>query len=200
MTERIPFRWQAHLPAAVAACTAVFAAHGVVAIPTETFYGLAVPPDDQEALDRLFALKGRPREKAVPVVVASLPQAATLVHLPEAWVNRLATAWPAPLTVVLPAHRGGTLAVRVPAHPLLRALLERLGPLTATSANVAGGPPAVTPAEVEEALGEGLALILDGGAAPGGLPSTLLDLTASPPRLLRPGAWPVDPAWGVKVV
>jgi len=198
--RRLPFHLEADLPGAVTACTAVFADHGVVAIPTETFYGLAVPPDDEQALARLFALKGRPHDKAAPVVVASMQQAASLVQVPEAWVDRLAETWPAPLTVVLPAHRGGTLAVRVPAHPLLRALLEHLGPLTATSANLAGGPPAITPAEVEKTFGEGLALILDGGPTPGGLPSTLVDLTVSPPRLLRPGAWPVHPAWGVKVV
>ncbi len=200
MSKRISFRSQADLSAAVAACTAVFAEHGVVAIPTETFYGLAVPLDDEQALARLFALKGRPHDKAAPVVVASIQQAATLVQVPEAWVDRLAETWPAPLTVVLPAHRGGTLAVRVPAQSLLRALLEHLGPLTATSANLAGQPPAATAAEAERALGEGLALILDGGPTPGGLPSTLVDLTVSPPCLLRPGAWPVHPAWGVKVV
>ncbi len=200
MTRRVPFHSPVDLPAAAAAVTAAFAGHLVVAIPTETFYGLAVPPDDEEGLARLFALKGRPREKAAPVVAASLQQAATLVRVPDGWWDRLAETWPAPLTVVLPAHRGGTLAVRVPAHSLLRELLERLGPLTATSANHVGGPPAVTPVEVENTFGDGLALVLDGGATPGGLPSTVVDLTASPPRLLRLGAWPVHPAWGVKVV
>ncbi len=188
------------MPAAAAALTGVFADHLVVVIPTETFYGLAVPPADEQAHARLFALKGRPQDKAVPVVVASLQQAAPLVHLPEPWRARLAGAWPAPLTAVLPAHRGGTLALRVPAHPLLRALLELVGPLTATSGNLAGGPPATTPEEVQAALGEDLALLLDGGATPGGSPSTVLDLTALPPRLLRPGAWAVPSAWGVKNV
>lgn len=198
--RRIPFRCAADVEAAAAALTAVFADHLVAAIPTETFYALAVPSADVRALACLFALKRRAPDKAVPVVAASLAQVATLVELPRPWRDRLAGAWPAPLTVVLPAHRGGTLAVRVPAHALVRALLERLGPLTATSANLAGGPPATTPAEVEGALGEHLVLLLDGGATPGGLPSTLLDLTTAPPRLLRPGAWEVPPAWGVKKV
>lgn len=200
MTTRIPFRSSADLPAATTAAAAAFADHLVVALPTETFYGLAVPPGDGEALARVFALKRRPQEKAVPVVVASLHQADVLVDVPERWRERLAGAWPSPLTVVVPARCGGTLAVRVPAHPLLRALLELVGPLTATSANLAGGPPATTPEEVQAALGEDLALLLDGGATPGGSPSTVLDLTSAPPRLLRPGAWTVPAGWGVKSV
>lgn len=200
MTVRLLFRSPADLSPAAAAVTGVFAEHQVAALPTETFYGLAVPPGDGEALARLFALKQRSQEKAVPVVVASLDQAESLVHVPATWRARLAGVWPAPLTVVLPARCGGSLAVRVPAHDLLRALLALVGPLTATSANLAGDPPATTPEQVEAALGESLALLLDGGATPGGAPSTVLDLTSARPRLLRPGAWAVPPGWGVKSV
>jgi L-threonylcarbamoyladenylate synthase len=176
--------------------------HGVVALPTETFYGLAVPPDDPVAVARVFTLKGRPAEKALPVVAASLAQLGPLAVFPEAWRRRLEAAWPAPLTVVLPSGTGfaggGNVAVRVPAHRLLRALLASVGPLTATSANRSGGPPLSRPQDVARLLGAGLALLLDGGEAPGGLPSTVVDLSGELPRLLRQGAWQVPSEWGVK--
>jgi tRNA A37 threonylcarbamoyladenosine synthetase subunit TsaC/SUA5/YrdC len=102
-----------------------------------------------------------------------------------------------PTVVPLPAGRD-TLAVRVPDHPLLRALLEAVGPLTVTSANPSGGAPLARAGEVARALGHDLALLLDGGDTPGGVPSTLVDLTGEHPRLLRMGAWTPPPGWGVK--
>jgi L-threonylcarbamoyladenylate synthase len=199
-----PFFAPEDLPAAVVAVRAALAEHGVVALPTETFYGLAADPEDPVAVGGVYALKGRPGEKALPVVGASLAQLAALASFPGPWVGRLEAAWPAPLTVVVPARRptaagGDTLAVRVPAHPLLRGLLAAVGPLTATSANRSGEPPATSPRAVATALGDGLALLLDGGETPGGAPTTLLDLTAVAPRLLRPGRWTAPPEWGVKV-
>lgn len=171
----------------------------VVAIPTETFYGLAVHPEDARAVERLFALKGREVTKAFPLVGASLEQLEHLVMIPAPWRARLREIWPAPFSVVVAARRpvpacGFTAAVRVPAHPLLRELLSVTGPLTATSANLAGKPPAQTVEELVP-VAQGVVLALDGGATPGGLPSTLVDLTATPPRLLRPGAFPVPEQW-----
>jgi len=202
---RLPFRSEGDLAVAAAAVDAAVAAHGVVALPTETYYGLAVGPDDDRAVERLFALKLRPREKALLVVGASLGQLEPLVRVPGVWRARLESAWPAPLTVVLPAAAapaaagtGRTLAVRVPADGLLRALLALVGPLTATSANVSGGEALASADAVADALGHGLALLLDGGATPGGLPSTLIDLMSSPPRVLREGAWVPPAAWGVR--
>ena len=93
-----------------------------------------------------------------------------------------------------------TLAVRVPAYPLLRELLAEVGPLTATSANASGAPACTRPDDVARALGHGLALLLDGGETPGGAATTLLDLTAEPPRVLRSGAWRPPESWGVKAV
>ncbi len=202
---RLPFTSESHLPAAAAALRDALAGHGIVALPTETFYGLAVDPRDGEAVERLLALKGRPREKGLLVVGASLVQLERLVSVPESWRGRLERAWPAPVTAILPVSAAprpasveGTLAVRVPASSLLRALLAVVGPLTATSANLSGGPPLATPDAVAEALTDGLALLLDGGNAPGGLPSTLLDFMSSPPRMLREGAWKPPAGWGVK--
>ena len=202
---RLPFASEAHLPRAAAAVRDALASHEIVALPTETYYGLAVDPQDDEAVGRLFSLKGRPRDKALLVVGASLDQLDRLVLIPEEWRSRLEGAWPAPFTVVLPASAvrsavgaGRTLAVRVPANGLLRALLGVVGPLTATSANRSGDPPIATADGVAEALGHGIALLLDGGDTPGGDPTTLVDLMSSPPRVLRPGTWEPPTAWGVK--
>jgi len=195
---RLPFRVPADLPAAVAAVRTAVAGHGIVAVPTETAYGLAVSPGDDVAVGRLFELKRRPREKALLVVGASIDQLAELVRIPDEWRKRLEAAWPAALTVVLPAAGPtaagggwGSLAVRVPAHPLLRSLLAAVGPLTATSANPSGGEALASP----DALGHGVAVLLDGGPTPGGAPSTLVDLMSSPPRVLREGAWTPPEAW-----
>jgi L-threonylcarbamoyladenylate synthase len=199
---RLPFADERDLSAALKAMLKARQGHGVVALPTETFYGLAVPPDDPVAVARVFSIKGRPAEKALPVVAATVAQLGPLVVFPEAWRGRLEAAWPAPLTVVLPSRTGlaggGNVAVRVPAHPLLRALLASVGPLTATSANRSGGAPLSRPQDVARLLGAGLALLLDGGEAPGGLPSTVVELTGELPRLLRQGAWQVPSEWGVK--
>ena len=201
---RLPFADERDLSAALEAVLKARQGHGVVALPTETFYGLAVPPDDPVAVARVFTLKGRPAEKALPVVAASVEQLGPLVVFPEAWRGRLQAVWPAPFTEVLPSRTGlaggGNMAVRVPAHPLLRALLASVGPLTATSANRSGGPPLSRPRDVARLLGAGLALLLDGGDAPGGLPSTVVDLTGEQPRLLRQGAWQVPSEWDVKGV
>jgi len=200
---RLPFADEHDLPGAVRAVRSAHREHGVVAVPTETFYGLAVPPDDPVAVQRVFALKGRPEEKALPVVGASIAQLDPLVVVPEAWRGRLEAAWPAPLTVILPAAAtlpagGKTVAVRVPGHPLLRALLAAVGPLTATSANRSGGPALARASEVARLLGDGLTLLLDGGNAPGGRSSTVVDLTRGVPQIVRQGGWQLPPEWGVQ--
>jgi L-threonylcarbamoyladenylate synthase len=201
--QRLPFVTPDDLREAVPACLAALDQHGIVAIPTETFYGLAVRPDDAVAVDRLLVLKGRPAEKALPLVAADLAQVGALVRVSPVWWSRLQVVWPAPLSVVAPLHSplaacGQTAAVRVPDHALLRSLLHLVGPLTATSANAAGRPPASTAEEVIDSLGEGLALLLDGGATAGGQPSTLVEISVDPPKLLRPGAFHLPPSWGVK--
>lgn len=195
----LPFTEPHHLPAAVAAVREVLAKSGVVALPTETFYGLAVNPRDPKAVARVYSIKGREASKALLVVVATLQQAEGLAIISEPWRQRLQEVWPAPLTVVFPARHflpgsGGTVAVRVPACGLLRALLQEVGPLTATSANLSAQPPVQKPEQFGP-LADLVDLLLDGGATPGGLPSTLVDATVMPPRVLRLGCFAVPPSW-----
>ncbi|NCO68997.1 MAG: threonylcarbamoyl-AMP synthase [Acidobacteria bacterium] len=198
---RLPFQSPSDLPASLSAARAVLAEHGIIALPTESSYGLAVDPRDRVAVKRVFELKGREKGKDLLVIAGSLAQIDGLVHWPAFWRSRLEAVWPAPLTVILPtreelaASSGAALAVRLPAHALVRGLLLRVGPLTATSANRSGTAPLTTAQAVAEELGEDLALLLDGGPVPGGAPSTLLDLRGARPRLLRPGPWQIPADW-----
>jgi Sua5/YciO/YrdC/YwlC family protein len=188
----LPFATPSDLEAALPAVRRVLASGGVLAVPTETFYGLAADPASERALAKLLRMKGRPPEMGVPVLAADLDQVEQLAEIPAAWRERLEAVWPAPLTVVLPARvplaaaRRSTLAVRVPDHALLRALLAATGPLTGTSANRHGQPPAVTAAAAAE-LAEPPDLVLDGGPTPGGPGSTIVDLTGGEPARLREG-------------
>jgi L-threonylcarbamoyladenylate synthase len=172
---------------------------GIVAYPTETFYGLGVDGRSRPACDRLFTLKGRPLEKALPCIVSGLPQLEEVAR--ELGKEALALArrfWPGPLTLVVLAKPGlaaaspeGTIAVRASGLPLPRIIAQALGaPLTATSANRSGSPPATTAAMALGDLGSAVDLILDGGPCPGGLPSTIVDVRGSSPVLVREGKIP----------
>ena len=171
---------------------------GVAAIPTETFYGLAASPFDADACARVVAMKGRPAQKALPVLAASRDDFDVLgVEASPESLARFSALWPAPLTVVfavrapLPCTAGETsLAVRVPAHAGLRRLLAATGPLTGTSANVSGESPLSNPDRVEEVFGAAVDFVVDGGESPGGQPSTIVDARVTPPRRIRPGAFP----------
>ena len=185
-------------PGALEQAAALLKAGQVIAFPTDTVYGLGAHAFQPEAVARLYEIKGRPGRVPIPLL---LPEAgameAVCVDIPDlAW--RLAEHfWPGGLTLVLRRFSlvpdvvtagGPTVAVRVPDYPLVHELCQALGaPLAATSANRHGQPPAVTAGEVMAVLAGQIALLLDGGACPGGLSSTLLDLTVSPPRLLRRG-------------
>ncbi len=181
---------------------ALLLAGGLVALPTETFYALAVHPFEEAALVRLFHLKERSPEKPVLVLVGGpemLPQVAG--EVPEAGVRLVARFWPGPLTLILPARAGlpglltggtGTIGVRQPRHAVTGRLVAALGfPVTGTSANRSGRPPLITAEEVARELGPGVDLILEAGPCPGGLPSTIVDVTCAPPRLVRAGAVPL---------
>jgi len=185
-------------PVLIAQAAAILAAGGVVAFPTDTVYGLAVDPRQPAAVDRLYEVKGRDRGVAIPLIAASLEQAraAAMFGTRE---QRLAEAfWPGPLSIVVPASAavvpalrgaGGTVAVRVPDHRVARALAQSLGfPITATSANLSGEPAATSGDALSEALMTRLDAVLDVGAAPGGPPSTIIELTDEGPRLVRAGA------------
>jgi len=167
----------------------------VVAVPTDTVYGLAVDPRVPEAVSRLFALKGRPERLALPVLIADRSELAELAKVTPA-ADRLATRyWPGPLTLVLwrlpgvEFELGGdraTIGLRCPASSLLRELLRRTGPLAVTSANRHGDDPMHTADEVRERFGGELTVVLDGGACDG-RPSTVVSLTGAFAVCLREG-------------
>ena len=179
----------------------VLLAGGVMAVPTETYYALAVNPFDEAALTRLFALKERPPEKPVLVLIAGPEMLSRLAGEPPAAASHLMAAfWPGPLTLILPARPdlsarltggAGTIGVRQPRQPLVCRMMAALGlPVTGTSANRSGRRPLTAAAEVAREFGAQLDLILEAGSCPGGLPSTIVVVTASPPRLVRAGAIP----------
>lgn len=176
---------------------------GVLAIPTESSYGLAVDPGNREAVNRVFMIKQRASDRPLPIVVANLEQIRELGGLmPEALAPYLATVWPAALTVLLPiaadlpaAAGSGRLGFRIPDHVALRSVLDEIGRgLTATSANQSGAPPLLDPDDVEPLLRDVDAVIVDGGVLPGGLPSTIVDWDDGRLRVLRQGRITVDPS------
>ena len=179
----------------------VLAAQGVIAIPTETYYGLGVRPTQESALRRLVKLKGRPPDKPILVLIGTPDHLAQLVEsIPPAAAVLMNLFWPGPLTIVFPAAPGlshmltagtGTIGIRLPPLPHLRRLLEKTGPLTGTSANRSSEPSLDSAEGVEHVLGSVLDVILDGGRTPGGLASTLIDACGRP-RLLRTGALSTD--------
>jgi L-threonylcarbamoyladenylate synthase len=171
---------------------------GVIAFPTETFYGLGAAALDAVAVDRLLALKGRPSGKPVLVLVDSVAMAEAVAEVSPAARALMASHWPGPLTLVMPAHAHlpggvtagtGTVGVRMSPHPVALGIVHALGgPITAPSANPAGAQPPTTAADVLRHFESGIDLVLDGGPTPGGVPSTVLDVTVDPPRILRAGA------------
>ena len=181
----------------------VLEAGGIVALPTDTVYGLAVDLASPGVIDRLFAAKGRPSDRAVMLLLADADQAGELVEWPPAAAALAAALWPGGLTIVVgqrsgaalpPELTGGrsTVGLRLPDHRTPRALASALGPLPVTSANVSGRPEASDAAEIRDQLGDAIDLIIDGGPARGGPPSTVVDCSAHPPRILRAGAIPAE--------
>jgi L-threonylcarbamoyladenylate synthase len=187
------------LPALLAEPAAALAAGGLVAFPTETVYGLGADALSARAVERIFAAKGRPADNPL------------IVHLPDAgWVDRVArglpplaarladACWPGPLTLVLDARPGvpgattaglSTVAVRVPDHPLARALIRLAGtPVAAPSANLSGRPSPTTAAHVEADLGDRIDWVVDGGPCAVGIESTVVDARGPAPVVLREGA------------
>jgi L-threonylcarbamoyladenylate synthase len=162
---------------------------GVIAFPTDTVYGLAAAADDEVARRRIFLIKGRPVGLPLILMAAAESQLEGFVHLDSRAEAIIRSWWPGPLTVILHAKGGGTLGVRIPKHDVALELLRAAGPLMTTSANLHGKDPAMTAAEA--ATLNGLAAILDGGKAPGGLASSVLDLTGPEPHVLREGAIPI---------
>ena len=174
---------------------------GVVMIPTDTLYGLAVDPRNRNAIERLFMVKGRTAANAVAMICADLEQVEREFGLLSDLAKELSRLfWPGPLTMVIDGNNlmkkngvslDGSVGVRVPSHPVARALANAVGhPITATSANRSGerAPQAVT--EASKTILESVGLILDAGELIGGLPSTIVDVRTKPVRLVRVGAIP----------
>jgi len=172
---------------------------GIVAYPTETFYALGVKFDLEKSLRRLYDLKQRSREKPLPVIIGDRKLLPSL----SSSVNRIAISlmerfWPGPLTLIFPAvdtlsdyitAGTHTIAVRIPGESFSLHLAKSSGfPLTATSANISGSPPADNAETVTEYFNDDIDLVIDGGKTPGGFPSTIVDVTGEPARILREGS------------
>jgi len=172
---------------------------GVIALPTDTVYGIAASLSHPEALDRLFAIKERPTERTIPILVSSTNQLEHLTRELDPDVALLLRRyWPGPLTVVIPAREGmpeqvlgpgRTVGVRMPNHPLaIEVIAKAGGAIACTSANRFGEPPARSAQEVASTIGPRLDLILDGGLAPGGVPSSVVAFEGDEIKVLREGA------------
>jgi L-threonylcarbamoyladenylate synthase len=175
------------------------AAGEAIVYPTETFYALGVDALSSDALERLFAIKGREPGKPVALIAADSAMAFAVAREIPAQARVLAEAfWPGPLTLILPAREGipsaligddGGVGVRVSSHPIARALAAGLQrPLTATSANLAGEPPAVEPESARSAFGDKVKVFVEGGTLAGGAPSTMVSVNRTGIRVLRAGA------------
>jgi L-threonylcarbamoyladenylate synthase len=176
---------------------------GLVALPTDTLYGLAADPFCARAIRRVFAVKGRGPDRALPLIAADLAQVTRDLGPLTALGARLAERfWPGPLTLIVPASSaiaadvtGGTgrVGVRVPDSLVAREICRAAGrPVTATSANRSGQPATPDPGEVERTLGADVDLLIDAGTTPGGAPSTIVDVCGERPALVRAGAIPWD--------
>ncbi len=171
---------------------------GIVAFPTETYYGLAVDPDSLAAVAKLFKVKKREAEKPVLLLIESREQLQSIVEtIPPEYVPLMDKYWPGPLTLVFPVKKNicrlltgntGTIGARISSHPVASELVRRLGkPITATSANISGQLPASMAAEVLTMFGNSVSCIVDGGQTPAGLCSTVLGLHGGKCVVLRQG-------------
>lgn len=184
------------MPEAVQQSLTVLASGGLVAFPTDTVYGLAASAFDAQAIERLFLAKERQTEKAIPVLLANLTDLEKVTFDMPDHARRLAEKfWPGPLTLVVRRHPNlpenisphPTIGVRMPDHPVALAILRASGPLAVTSANLSGFPSPTRAAQVWEQLNGRIDLIIDGGETYGGVPSTVVDCTGLPPKILRAG-------------
>jgi L-threonylcarbamoyladenylate synthase len=176
---------------------------GIVALPTDTVYGIAVALDAPGGVEKLFAAKRRPPDKGIMLLLSDAAQAPETGRWPASAAALAAAFWPGGLTIVVPQRSdaplpaaltsgAATIGLRVPDHDAPRALAAALGPIPTTSANVSGLPEARTADEIVEQLGDSVGLVLDGGPAHGGPASTIVDCTVEPPRILRVGAIAVE--------
>jgi L-threonylcarbamoyladenylate synthase len=172
---------------------------GLVAFPTDTVYGVGALAFDRKAVESIYTAKDRPAEKAIPILIGDVKDLGKVCPgLPELALKLAGRFWPGPLTLVVPKHpelseavsASGTVGVRMPDHPVARALLRLAGPMAVTSANISGRPSPTYANEVFNQLGGRVALIIDGGKTPGGIPSTVVDCVGAEPKILRVGPIP----------
>ncbi|MCD4534405.1 threonylcarbamoyl-AMP synthase [Nocardioides sp. cx-169] len=198
MSTRYPTGTPEELEAAVAAASMAIQRGRLVVLPTDTVYGVAADAFDADAVATLLAAKGRGREMPPPVLVsAATTLDALAVRVPGYARALVEELWPGPLTLVCHMQSSlqwdlgdtrGTVAVRMPDHPVALELLERTGPLAVSSANRTGMPAATDADQAEEMLGDRVEVLVDAGESPGGEASTILDVTGSQGRVLRHGA------------
>jgi L-threonylcarbamoyladenylate synthase len=183
---------------AIGAASRVIVRGGIAAVPTETFYGLCARYDDPAALERLYAMKRRPKNRAIPLIIGDAGMLGLLADVLTGAAQKLIKRfWPGPLTLLLDAREDlpqlitagtGKVAVRVPGASFALDLARSIGiPLTATSANLSGQPPAESSEEVIRHFGDALDIVIDGGKTPGGLPSTIVEVTGERVKIVRPG-------------
>jgi L-threonylcarbamoyladenylate synthase len=183
---------------ALRAASRVISRGGIAAVPTETFYGLCARYDDPAALERLYALKGRPRNRAMPLIIGDAGMVGLVAAQVTGPAQRLIRKfWPGPLTLLLDAREdlpqlitagSGKVAVRVPGASFALDLARSIGiPLTATSANISGLPPAESAEEVLRHFGDGPDIVVDGGKTSGGMPSTIVEIKDGQVKIVRPG-------------
>jgi L-threonylcarbamoyladenylate synthase len=191
-TQIIP----AEEPTAIPHAADVLAHNGVVAFPTDTVYGIGALAFEEEAIERLYFIKGRSHSKAIAILISDIHELELVTPHPSKMALDIAKRfWPGPVTMILPQHPNvpdalsalPTIGVRIPDHPVALALLRETGPLGVTSANLSGSANTSSAQEVIAQLDGRVHLIIDGGATPGKVPSTVVDLTTAEMRILRQG-------------
>jgi len=191
----------AHDPDAIPLALEILRSGGLVAFPTDTVYGVGSLAFNQTAIESIYAAKDRPLEKAIPILIGDAGDLEKVAVEVPALARRLAARfWPGPLTIILPKHPDlppavsatSTVGVRVPDHAVARALLRAAGPMAVTSANLSGRESPRTAEEVLAQLQGRIPLVVDGGETPGGIASTVVDVSGAEPVILRPGPIPLE--------
>lgn len=186
----------ANSPNAILSALEVLLSGGLVAFPTDTVYGVGCLAFQQHAIESIYSAKGRPVEKAIPVLIGDKEDLIKVAdEIPIFGMKLIDRFWPGPLTVLFPKKptlpeaisSTATVGVRVPDHDIARTVLRLAGPMAVTSANISGQPSPTSAQEVFAQLGGRIALIIDGGETPGGVPSTLVDCTGEQIQVLREG-------------